>query len=82
MCDQTTAFDHGHDREGKYFRGYSAIWSAVGIDVALVCPDMETLRLAWKSLSLDIDIEDLDESAVERVRIYKDLYGEKKAEEN
>lgn len=83
MCNQTTAFESGHDGEGKYFRGYSAIWCALGMDVVLVCPDMETLRLAWKRLSLDTDME-LDESRVGRVRMHRDhsFRHEKKAEGN
>ena len=58
-------FQAGTDSLGAYVTGYAAVWRHCGDDVALVCPDMATLRRVWKRISPD---RKLDESLVQRVR--------------
>jgi hypothetical protein len=69
MAEKTKAFERGCDQGGVYYQGYAAGLDSCGRAVALVCPTIDDLRWAWKRLVPDAD---LDESAVQCVRIYED----------
>ena len=69
MRKKTEAFEDGFDSGGYYRRGVAALLKSCGREVALVCPDMDTLRWAWERFANDCD---LDLAGVIHVRIYKD----------
>lgn len=69
MVEKTKAFEHGVDSEGRFYRGCVAVLDSGDQTVALVCPNMDKLRRAWKRLARGVP---LDISAVQYVRMHED----------